>query len=194
MNILSKQITGLILAGGRGRRVDEQDKGLLCLKGKLMIEHQLDWFSAQVDEIIISANRNIEKYQSYGFPVIQDSNTRENFPGPLEGLFQALKSSSTEWLFVQPVDMPMMPIDTLKLLCDRIKIKQKAYFLQSSKRSHYLSMLISKEALSDLADYLLMDNRRVRGFLNKISAEAININIDEKYFSNLNELSDYLKE
>jgi len=192
MNISPEKITGLILAGGRGRRVDNQDKGLLCLKAKPMIEHQLEWFSQQVDNVIISANRNIKKYESYGFPVIQDANLNETFPGPLEGLLQALKNCSTEWLFVQPVDMPMMPNDTLKQLCRRVKTKQKAYYLQSTKRSHYLSMLISKKSLSDLSDYLATDNRRVRGFLNEINAEAIELGLDEKCFDNLNELSDYL--
>jgi len=58
MTISTIQVSGLILAGGRGRRVAEQDKGLLTLHGKRMVERQLEWFSSQVENVKISANRN----------------------------------------------------------------------------------------------------------------------------------------
>jgi molybdopterin-guanine dinucleotide biosynthesis protein A len=193
MNILSENITGLILAGGRGQRVDEQDKGLLCLHGKPMVEHQLEWFSKQLMQVIISANRNIESYLPYGVPVLEDLNLDEKFPGPLEGVLRGLKASFTEWIYVQPVDMPMMPNNVIELLCCKINKRNKAYFLRTPERSHYLSMLLSQDAIPELTTYLAQGGKRVRGFLDKVNAEAVDLGINEKCFSNFNELSDYSK-
>jgi molybdenum cofactor guanylyltransferase len=193
MKISSDDVTGLILAGGRGRRVDEKDKGLLCLQSKPMVEHQLDWFSKQVKKILISANRNIEDYQSYGFPVLEDQNAEENFPGPLEGVLQALQNCTTNWLYVHPVDMPGLPNDVIEKLCQKLKKEENAYFLQSSERSHYLSMLLSIDNLPALRKYLEEGGKRVREFLHRVNAEAVDLGIDEKCFSNLNELTDYLR-
>ncbi|WP_240761795.1 NTP transferase domain-containing protein [Nitrosococcus wardiae] len=65
-------ITGVILAGGRARRMGEQDKGLITLRGKPLIEYSLTRLKPQVAKLVINANRNIERYQTYGYPVITD--------------------------------------------------------------------------------------------------------------------------
>ena len=67
-------ITGLILAGGAGRRVGGADKGLLKYAGLTLIEHQIEWFKPQVKTLLISANRNISQYQNFGYSVLKDNN------------------------------------------------------------------------------------------------------------------------
>ena len=65
MSYNAKQFSCIILAGGEGKRADGMDKGLITYNDKPLIEHVIDAVSFQVDDIVISANRNIENYQKY---------------------------------------------------------------------------------------------------------------------------------
>ena len=85
-------ITGIILAGGRARRMGGQDKGLIKLARKPMIEYVLNAIKPQVDDIIINANRNQTVYEKYGFPVVADQ--IEGYCGPLEWAVHISASSS----------------------------------------------------------------------------------------------------
>ncbi|MBN4079506.1 NTP transferase domain-containing protein, partial [Beggiatoa alba] len=78
------KVNGLILAGGRGKRMGGEDKGLILFESKCLIEHCITKLQPQVNEIFISANRNIEQYRQYGFTVLQDS--LDGFQGPLAGI------------------------------------------------------------------------------------------------------------
>ena len=189
MKILKNEISGVVLTGGRGRRVGEQDKGLLLFDGRKIIEKQIDWLDKQVAQVYISANRNIECYRAYGKAVITDGNL--NFSGPLTGISRVLEYCTTNWLFVQPVDMPLLPDDTIERLILAAKGDRPAYFLKSTQREHYLSMLISKSVLTDLQKYLNSGNSRVRDFLYEVKAESINPGITEQEFANYNKIGDY---
>ncbi len=65
-------LTGIILAGGQGRRMGGQDKGLVQLDGRPLYQHVLERLRPQVDIVMINANRNIDRYQLSGCRVIQD--------------------------------------------------------------------------------------------------------------------------
>ena len=65
-----------------------EDKGLADLSGRPMLEYVLDALRPQVGSILISANRNRDRYSAYGSPVVAD--TLENHPGPLAGVASAL--------------------------------------------------------------------------------------------------------
>ena len=84
-----KLITGLIFAGGRGSRMGNVDKGLQALQGEPMIRHTLKRLLPQVGHLMINANRNIEDYRAFGYPVYQDE--LEGFAGPLAGLQTGLR-------------------------------------------------------------------------------------------------------
>ncbi len=90
------QITAVILAGGRGTRMGGVDKGLVDYQGQPMIEHILARITPQVDHVMINANRHIERYQTYGVPVITDEN--DQFDGPLAGMQAALHHAATDWI------------------------------------------------------------------------------------------------
>lgn len=187
-----QKVSGLILAGGRGSRIDEKDKGLLYYQGKRLVERQIDWFDGQVDELIISANRNQSCYKSYGLPVINDSIS--GYAGPLVGVAEGLKACKNEWLFVLPVDMPTMPINTLELLLKNIAIQPSyanAYYLESDQRQHYLSLLIAKSVLHELEKYINNEGKRVRDFLSVVGAKAVNLGFEEAHFKNLNTSIDF---
>jgi molybdenum cofactor guanylyltransferase len=107
-------IAGLILAGGRARRMGGEDKGLIRLAGRPMVEHVLERFGPQVDEVFINANRNAEQYGRYGHRVIPD--VIDDFPGPLAGMLSAMEAVHQPWLAVVPCDSPLLPQDLVQRL------------------------------------------------------------------------------
>ncbi len=187
-------ITGLLLAGGKGSRFNGCDKGLIEFKNKKLAEHQIEWLVKQLNAIVISANRNLDFYEQFNYPVIADHNT--NFDGPLTGILNAFKQCKTDWLFILPVDVPQLPSDLLQRMLVYInenKNKNKsenAYFLSSDQRKHYLIALMNKRVLPDLDNFYNNNFRRVRDFWQLINAKELNINIEEKYFLNINSLND----
>ena len=105
--ISTKDITGLILAGGRAQRMGGIDKGLIPFHGKPLIEFAIARLKPQVQTIAINANRNITKYATYGYPVIMDETP--DFSGPLAGFSVALKACKTPYLLTSPCDSPLLP-------------------------------------------------------------------------------------
>ncbi len=193
--ILKKQnITGLILAGGAGRRVGGQDKGLINYQGNRLISRQVDWLSPQVAAVFISANRNVEEYRLFDCKVLQDKDN--NFDGPLQGILRGLQESSTEWLFVSPVDVPDLPHNLVNMIIQNIfdggSGKQAScYYLATEQREHYLSMLISRNCLQSLSEFTQDGNKRVRDFHRLILSQRIDLKLAESCFRNLNLLKDY---
>ncbi len=112
--IASKDITGLILAGGRAQRMGGIDKGLIPFLGKPLIESAIAKLQPQVQTILINANRNITKYASYGYPVILDE--QPDFSGPLAGFSVALKHCKTPYLLTSPCDSPLLPSNLAEVL------------------------------------------------------------------------------
>lgn len=108
------RITGLILAGGRARRMGGQDKGLIPLAGRPLIAWVIEALSSQVGSILISANRNQAAYAAFGCPVIGDEAGGAGlagFQGPLAGIAAALTLAETPWLLTLPCDAPLPPVD-----------------------------------------------------------------------------------
>ena len=113
MNILSKQdVTAVILAGGKGRRMDGKDKGLVELANHPLIEHVIAAIEPQVETIILNANRNQEQYTHYGYPVVAD--ILDGYQGPLAGFFSALKQTTTSHIVTLPCDGPLLPGDLVE--------------------------------------------------------------------------------
>ena len=103
--------SALILAGGQGQRVAGKDKGLLEYQGQLLIEYALSTLKPYYQEIIISANRNLNDYQKYGYPVITDKAYQEQqlFKGPLAGIAAGMQEVSTPYLLVYACDLVNIP-------------------------------------------------------------------------------------
>ena len=107
-------VTAVILAGGKGRRMDGKDKGLVELANRPLIEYVIDVIKPQVETIILNANRNHEQYSQYGYPVISDALL--DYQGPLAGFISALKSSTTSHIATLPCDGPFLPKDLVERL------------------------------------------------------------------------------
>lgn len=107
--IVPAQITGVVLAGGQARRMGGTDKGLVELAGRPMIEHVLERLRPQVRSVLINANRNLDQYERYGYPVIPDA--ERNYSGPLAGMASAMGAAETEFILTVPCDSPLLPED-----------------------------------------------------------------------------------
>jgi len=108
------QVTGVILAGGRGSRMGGVDKGMQNFHGMPLALHTLLRLSPQVGEAMINANRNIAAYESFGVPVWPD--VLADYAGPLAGFLTALERCETPWLATVPCDTPLFPHDLVARL------------------------------------------------------------------------------
>ncbi|MCP3690531.1 MAG: NTP transferase domain-containing protein, partial [Gammaproteobacteria bacterium] len=97
-------ITAVILAGGRGRRMGGEDKGLIEFSGRALIETLIGKLKQQQVKVIINANRNHERYLIYGLPVISDE--LADFQGPLAGFATAMQKVETDYILTIPCDGP----------------------------------------------------------------------------------------
>ena len=114
-------ITGLILAGGRGSRMGGVDKGLQAHLGMPLAMHALLRLSPQVGEVMINANRNLAAYESMGAPVWPDA--LPDYPGPLAGFLAGLEHCATPYLVTVPCDSPQFPEDLVARLAERLDME-----------------------------------------------------------------------
>lgn len=116
MAIARDDITGLVLAGGRGSRMGGVDKGLQKHQGMPLALHALLRLAPQVGQVLINANRNLSAYESMGVPVWPDA--LPDYPGPLAGFLAGLGHCETSWLVTVPCDTPNFPPDYVARLAE----------------------------------------------------------------------------
>lgn len=109
-------ITGLVLAGGRGSRMGGVDKGLQLLHGVPLAGHALQRLAPQVGPLLLNANRHLDRYAAFGVPLLSDDQPLD-YAGPLAGIAAALRACRTPWLAVVPCDSPRFPADLVARLC-----------------------------------------------------------------------------
>ena len=110
------EITGLILAGGRGSRMGGIDKGLQNFNDVPLALHTQLRLSPQVGELLINANRNLAAYESFGVPVWPDAASLGDFAGPLAGFLTGLERCETAFMMTVPCDTPLFPHDLVARL------------------------------------------------------------------------------
>jgi len=116
--IVASEITGLVLAGGRGSRMGGVDKGLQNFNGTPLALHAVLRLGPQVGQVLVNANRNLAAYESMGVPVWPD--TLSDYPGPLAGFLTGLERCATPYLATVPCDSPLFPEDFVARLADRL--------------------------------------------------------------------------
>lgn len=178
-------LNGLILAGGRAKRMGNIDKGLISFNGICMVEHCIAKLQPQVDQLFISANRNIEQYAQYGFTVLQDN--YGEFEGPLVGLLRALENSKDVPVLVVPCDAPLFPAEFAdRLLGAYIKGETSAVIPHDGYRLQTLFGLYSTDALSSLIEYLESGHRKVETWAASLPHVVVNFSNDSNCFMNIN--------
>ena len=157
-------ITGLVLAGGAARRLDGRDKGLVELDGRPLAAYVIDTLRPQVESVVISANRNLEQYRQFGWPVLEDRIS--GFAGPLAGVAAGLAAAQTPWLLACPCDTPNVPPDLASRLADALTAAGADIAIAADAgRLQPLHALIPVALAADLETYLASGERSVRGWL-----------------------------
>ena len=153
-------ITGVILAGGKARRMGGQDKGLLPLAGKPLIAHVLERLAPQVDRVSINANRNQTRYADLGVPVFSDQ--LDDYQGPLAGMAAALEQAETELVMLLPCDSPFIPPDLVARLQQALDSQQQDIAVaHDGQRMQPVWVLLRRELLPSLQQALADGVRRV---------------------------------
>jgi len=165
-------ITGLVLAGGLGRRMGGADKGLVELAGRPMVEHVLDALRPQVGPLWINANRNLDRYSAYGHPVVSD--TLQGYMGPLAGVLSALQHLRTEFLVTAPCDAPLVALDLVGRLYDAcLSSDADVAVATDGRRQQPVFLLLRAGTVPALESYLAGGGRKIDTWLSQMRlAEA----------------------
>ena len=155
------QVTAVVLAGGRGRRMGGEDKGLVPLAGRPMVEHVLQAVQPQVGAVVLSANRNRERYEALGYPVVADA--VGDFWGPLAGVASAMRVARSPYLLTVPCDAPLVPGDLAAVLYRALRGEGADIAVaHDGERMQQAFALLSCRLLGDLGEYLAAGERKVQ--------------------------------
>lgn len=161
-----------------------RDKGLLELDGQPLIEHVLARIAPQVPNIIISANRNLERYLAYDYPVITDQMSDK---GPLAGILSALQQCQSKWLLTIPCDTPYLPTNLVKRICSTKNSAQAAlYTVHDGERLQPLVSMLHRDLITSLQEYLMTDNRKVADWLARENSFTVDFSDQKSAFININ--------
>lgn len=157
-------ITGLVLAGGRGSRMGGVDKGLQNHRGLPLALHALLRLQPQVGHAMINANRNLAAYDSMGVPVWPDP--LADYPGPLAGLLAGLEHCQTPYLVTVPCDTPDFPRDLVERLAAALaaqdaEIAMAATVENGARQVQPVFCLLRSTLLESLVDYLHAGERKI---------------------------------
>ncbi|MGG7448865.1 molybdenum cofactor guanylyltransferase MobA [Kosakonia oryzendophytica] len=179
----SSAVTGVVLAGGKASRMGGKDKGLLELNGKPLWQHVAQRLAPQVENVVISANRNLDIYRASGLTVVSDS--MNDFPGPLAGILSVMQQIASEWFLFCPCDTPYVPENLFARLRDQ-RQQAPAVWVHDGERDHPAIALINRRILPALQDYLARGERRVMVFMRESGGHPVDFSDVKIAFANVN--------
>jgi len=183
---VKEDITAVILAGGRGRRVDEQDKGLIKFADKMLIEHVIDSVSSQTNDIIIVANRNIETYAELGFQVVSDR--IKGFQGPLAGIDAAFSVTGSSFLLCVPCDSPFIPNDLMQRFINTATGNNPIVVADDGQRLHPVISLIHRSVWPDIENRLEQGKLKLMDWIEAAGYDSADFSNCANVLRNLNTL------
>ena len=185
MSIQPGDITAVILAGGQGRRMGGQDKGLLDFDGRLMIEILIEALHNQPLDIVINANRNQSTYQSYGYPVISDD--LKDFQGPLAGFASAMAVVKTNYILTLPCDSPVLADNFVERFIETHNREQASVCVaHDGERLQPVYALIDTALLDDLQRFLQSDERKIDRWYAQHAYATVDFSDAATMFENIN--------
>jgi molybdopterin-guanine dinucleotide biosynthesis protein A len=187
-----RDVAGVVLAGGQGRRMGGVDKGLVELAGRPMIAHVLERFRPQVGAVVINANQNVERYSTFGVPVVRDG--LGGFAGPLAGLQSALAQTTKRYLCMVPCDSPFVPPDLVARLAialerDRADLAVARTFDQP----HPVFALMRRDVLPGLTAFLDAGGRKIDAWYAALAVTEVAFDDEADAFRNVNTRSELLE-
>ena len=176
-------VTGIVLAGGLGRRMGGVDKGLQELRGRPMVQWVLERFAPQVGDVVINANQNRERYAAFGHPVISDD--IGGFAGPLAGLHAGLKAATHELVATVPCDSPFLPHDLVRRLEDQLKEHDLAV-AKTGEQAHPVFVLTRKSIRENLERFLASGGRKIDAWYASLRVVEVSFDDEAEAFRNIN--------
>jgi molybdenum cofactor guanylyltransferase len=150
--------SAIILCGGKATRMGGEDKGLISYRGKPLVQHVVERITPQVDDIVLSANRNPDRYKNFSDCVVADIN--QDYAGPLAGIASCLPHCVHEQVLVIAGDMPLLPADLVERLATAMTNHQIA--VACCEQRSQLAFILKRDLLESInqslhcGDYRLM--------------------------------------
>jgi molybdopterin-guanine dinucleotide biosynthesis protein A len=178
-------VTGVILAGGLGRRMGSVDKGLKLLRGKPLVEWVIERLAPQVDEVLINANQNLESYRRFDRRVIPDA--IGGFAGPLAGLHRGLQEAAHDLVATVPCDSPFLPSDLIQRLRGAIdNTESDVAVARTGDQPHPVFCLCRRSVLPGLGAFLAAGGRKIDAWYAKLKVAEVAFDDQAAAFSNIN--------
>lgn len=184
--IFRNDITGVILAGGRGSRMGGEDKGLVLLNGRAMVEHVVERLRPQVGSLFISANRNQDRYEALGFRVVVDS--LPDYQGPLAGMASVLQVATTPYVVTVPCDSPLIGGDLVARLARALATESADIAVANDgARAHPVFLLLKRALLPSLLGFLLAGERKIDRWFERHRVASADFSDSPEAFINVND-------
>jgi molybdopterin-guanine dinucleotide biosynthesis protein A len=180
-------VSGVVLAGGQGRRMGGVDKGLQSLRGKPMVGWVVARFKSQVDEIIINANQNLELYRAFGYRVVADE--IGGFAGPLAGLHAGLSAAAYPLVATVPCDSPFLPADLVARLENALGDKDLAV-AKTGDQPHPVFVLLRTGLKGNLETFLEQGGRKIDAWYACLRTVEVSFDDQAEAFRNINTLEE----
>ena len=181
-----KDVTAIILAGGRSTRVNGKNKALLLLQNKPLISHVMERISTQLNLIIISANSDLEWFRQTNYPVVEDDN--QLFLGPLSGLKSCAPHITTPIVMTLPCDAPFIPANLVSRMCDALNKAPTKLQVVDNGRQQNLFMMFHRDLLQSIDGYLASGQRSVYGWISQHDVNVVDFRDSADCFTNINTL------
>ena len=179
------QITGVVLAGGLGRRMGGTDKGLQELRGQPMVHWVIERLAPQVDELLINANQNGERYAAFGHRVVPDQ--IPGFAGPLAGLHAALATATHPLVAMAPCDSPFLPADLISRLFSALTAANADLAVAKTfDQAHPVFCLCQRSVLPHLTEFLESGGRKVDRWYSTLNIVEVAFDDEADAFENIN--------
>ena len=181
-----KDVTAVVLCGGKGARLHGQDKPLILVESRRIIDHILEQLEQQVANILLSCSRNVALYEALGYQVVVDS---EPARGPLAGIVESVQFVYTEWMLTVPGDVPFLPKTLISRLSESAQNSGIAVPLVAEQREN-LFLLMNRHQRQDLQNFYSNGGTAVKYWLDKISAQPTDLSDLDNCFLNINTYAD----
>lgn len=176
-------LTGLILAGGQGRRMGGVDKGLVPFGERPLVAHVRERLAGRVAELLINANRSHAAYDELADRIVEDA--EGGYQGPLMGIYSGLLAAHTPWLLVVPCDTPALPEDLVARLVAGIGEADIAV-AGDGQRLHPVVALVRTSLAEDLGQALAAGERKIDRWYARHAWVRVDFAEGAEAFANLN--------
>jgi len=193
----ANDVTALLLAGGRGERMNGQDKGFVKYKNTTLIETAINTLKPQVKQIIISCNRNIESYARFGFPTTCDQSSTlgcDDYSGPIAGILSAAQLAKSPYIQLCPCDTPQLSDSLVHPLMQALALPENLNSVIAvpfdGTRIQPLHSLVHMQSIPSLRAYFTNGGRKIRDWIAQQAFIEVDFSNQSSQFRNINRPED----